>query len=86
MPEDEQGSVCEGGPYIEERTPLQVAFHGYMCEQAKTPPQPKAPGDGRATRKPQSENKGKWGSHENVRERPADRDKENWKKWKKKRG
>jgi len=34
MPEDEQGSVCEGGPYIEERTPLQVAFHGYMCEQA----------------------------------------------------
>ena len=49
----------------------------------KKKPQDKQEGDGRDTKRPQEDSKGKWGHHEPVRERPADRDKDNWKVWRK---
>lgn len=52
---------------------VRADYHAYMVAMADR--QEKQEGDGRKTRKPQSENKGKWGKHEPVRDRPKDREK-----------
>jgi hypothetical protein len=62
---------CDGGPYIEEK-------------KKDTPKSDKLEGDGRATKRPQSETKGNWGHHEPIKEQPADRDKDKFKPWKQK--
>lgn len=54
---------------------------GTMVQKKK---EEKVEGDGRKTKKPQGETKGKWGHHEPVREKPEDRDKDKFKPWKKK--
>ena len=56
---------------------------GYMCEQAnKKTESEKVEGDGR-TAGNKKDHKGDWGKHQVDKDKPTDKDKDNWKPWRK---